>query len=68
VSTSTLSPPDGQLETLADQLISYVARTQNSGQSRGLYGEFHLVVSLQDGQLNDYYLDGRRRFRTNKKK
>lgn len=67
MSTSTLSPPDRQLETLAEQLLSHIVRTQNGGKPRGLYGEFTITVGVQDGFLAHFALKQEQKFKPSKR-
>lgn len=66
--SSVLQEPDAGLEQLAERLMSHVARRQNGGRLKGLYGEFRLVVSVQDGSLNLFSLEGTERFKPTAKR
>lgn len=61
-------PEEAQLESLAEQLMSIIARRQNSGQLRGLHGNFTFGISIQDGNLNHFALDSHQTYRPTKKK
>lgn len=61
------TPEDAELELLAEKLASRVARIQNGGQLRGLYGKFNFEVNIQNGDINDFALESRVRFKPKKK-